>query len=411
MKISAENSIFVGANKKKSLYDLNVPTNWNGKLIIFLHGYMGYKDWGCWNLVSDFFTIHSYGFLKYNVSHNGGTTDNPIDFDDLESFSKNSYLNEIYDFQSILHLVEESFAEMPDIYVIGHSRGGGIALLQSDNGLIKKIATWAAIASIDNRFPTGKEFQAWKADRYYFKKNGRTSQQMPHHFSQYESYKKYSQRLNIESYCKNSTVPTLVVHGEQDSSVSIDEGKTISNWLGVDLTVIENENHTFGSSQPWKLDSLPSGLEQVCNETLAFFDEITVANSIEDREKHSLLSDLVKLAESDKKIRDSEFQFLLSIARQLGVTKSNFKRIFEENIEFNPPRLELDRIIQFQRLIHMMNIDLEASKEEINYIIDIGMRLGLHPSSVNEVLNTMNDYPNKVIPPAKLIEIFKAFNN
>ena len=62
---------------------------------------MGYKDWGCWNLVEQFFIENNYAFLKYNVSHNGGTIENPIDFDDLNAFSENNYSKEIEDFEAI----------------------------------------------------------------------------------------------------------------------------------------------------------------------------------------------------------------------------------------------------------------------------------------------------------------------
>ena len=68
---SNKNKIFTGANKKKSLYDLDIPENWNQKLIIFIHGYMGYKDWGCWNLVSDYFTFNHLLdlFLDHFLDH------------------------------------------------------------------------------------------------------------------------------------------------------------------------------------------------------------------------------------------------------------------------------------------------------------------------------------------------------
>ncbi len=411
MHISLKNAVYIGAEGRQSVYDLNVPGNWNGTLIIFLHGYMGYKDWGCWNLVSDYFTEHGYGFLKYNVSHNGGTVEQPIDFPDPEAFSRNSYINEVYDFQAILHVVEEAFDDFPDIYLIGHSRGGGIALLQSDNGHVKKISTWAAISRIETRFPKGKEFDAWKEDGYYFKKNGRTNQQLPHHFSQFESYEQFKGRLDISTYCQNSTTPTLVIHGDKDESVDIREGREIARWLGTELTVIEGEQHTFGSKQPWEHDFLPSGLEKVCVETLAFFDGERDKNSPEDLEKWSLLSDLVKLAQTDNTVREAEFQFLLSIAAQLGITKEEFKKIFEEYIEFNPPKMELDRIVQFQRLILLMNVDLEVDEAEIDYIRDIGIRMGLHPAATNEVLARMHEYPNKVIPPTILLEIFRTFHN
>ena len=34
-----------------------------------------------------------------------------------------------------------------------------------------------------------------------------------------------------------------------------------------------------------------------------------------------------------------------------------FLKVFDENISFQPPKLEGDRIVQFQRLILLMNVD------------------------------------------------------
>ena len=48
---------------EKLLIDLSIPQINNGKLIIFIHGYMGYKDWGCWNLVERYFNKRIILFL------------------------------------------------------------------------------------------------------------------------------------------------------------------------------------------------------------------------------------------------------------------------------------------------------------------------------------------------------------
>jgi hypothetical protein len=130
-----------------------------------------------------------------------------------------------------------------------------------------------------------------------------------------------------------------------------------------------------------------------------------------ENEKLGLLAQLVQMAQSDDKIRDVEFQFLLSLAAQMGVTKDEFKRLFEENIEFQPPKLESERIVQFQRLILLMNVDLEIDESELDYIKDLGIRMGLHPMATNAVLKEMHNYENKVIPPARLIEIFSTYHN
>lgn len=270
---SLKNKIYVGANGRNSVYDIEIPDDWNNKLIVFIHGYMGYKDWGCWNLVSDYFTDRNFGFLKYNVSHNGGTVENPIDFDDLEAFSHNSYSKEREDLTVILKLVESNFEELPLIHLIGHSRGGGIALLQSTNSKISKIASWAGICTIKDRFPKGERLAKWKAEGVYFHENSRTKQLMPHDYSQYESFLENEKHLNIEAACKSSIVPTIIIHGNNDTSVQISEGEQICSWLKQDLIVIPEANHTFNSSQPWSSNEMSEALKKVCNLTLDFFNQ------------------------------------------------------------------------------------------------------------------------------------------
>jgi len=129
------------------------------------------------------------------------------------------------------------------------------------------------------------------------------------------------------------------------------------------------------------------------------------------KEKHSLLTELIKLARSDNQLREQEYTFLLSIAQSLDVSKEDFDHLFEEYIEFAPPESEFDRILQFHRLVLLMNIDQETSDVEVNFLKNIGIRMGLSPKATNRVLTEMNKYPNKVVPAEKLIEIFKEQYN
>jgi len=129
------------------------------------------------------------------------------------------------------------------------------------------------------------------------------------------------------------------------------------------------------------------------------------------KEKLSLLTELIKLARCDHKVREQEYEFLLTIAQSINVSKKDFDSLFEKYIEFIPPESEFDRILQFHRLVLVMNVDQETSDLEIKFIKDIGIRLGLNPFATNQVLADMNKYPEKVIPPEKLIEIFKAHYN
>lgn len=131
----------------------------------------------------------------------------------------------------------------------------------------------------------------------------------------------------------------------------------------------------------------------------------------EHNEKLGLLAQLVQLAQSDDDFKENEFQFLLAIAAQMGVTKDDFKQIFEQNIQFQPPKFEAERILQFQRLILLMNVDLEINEDELEYIKSAGIRMGLHPAATNTVLTEMHQYKNNIIPPKRLIEIFQTYHN
>ena len=110
----------------------------NGKqkpVVIFCHGYKGYKDWGAWNLMVDSFLNENFFFVKFNFSHNGGTLENPIDFPDLEAFGNNNFSLELDDLETIINWLlnhEEFDSEInkSNISLIGHSRGGGIFSLK-----------------------------------------------------------------------------------------------------------------------------------------------------------------------------------------------------------------------------------------------------------------------------------------
>jgi pimeloyl-ACP methyl ester carboxylesterase len=268
--INLKNQHFSGAANKQSLIDLVIPEDFNRKMILFIHGFMGYKDWGAWNLMQDFYTSKGFGFCKYNVSHNGTTIDNPTEFNDLSAFANNSYTKELEDLTSALNWVENKFDELPKIYLVGHSRGGGVALLGSKDERVYRVVTLAAISSIEKRFPEGKQLQVWETQGTKYTLNGRTNQKMPQLFSQYENYISNKELLDIQKACETSTKRTLVIHGDADTSVEIKEGHDIANWLKTRLFEIEEADHTFGAKEPWDSTELPEHLEKVCDLIIGF---------------------------------------------------------------------------------------------------------------------------------------------
>lgn len=268
--INLKNQHFSGAANKQSLIDLVIPEDFNGKMILFIHGFMGYKDWGAWNLMQDFYTTKGFGFCKYNVSHNGTTIENPTEFNDLTAFANNSYTKELEDLTSALNWLEIQFNELPKIYLVGHSRGGGIALLGAKDERVYRVVTLAAISSIEKRFPEAKQLKVWETQGTKYTLNGRTNQKMPQLFAQYEDYIAKKELLDIQKACETSTKRTLVIHGDADTSVDVEEGHEIAQWLKTRLFEIEEADHTFGAKEPWEFTELPDHLLKVCELIIGF---------------------------------------------------------------------------------------------------------------------------------------------
>ena len=128
-------------------------------------------------------------------------------------------------------------------------------------------------------------------------------------------------------------------------------------------------------------------------------------------EKLSILSEMISLARVDQAIKDSEFEFLWGVAEQLGVDRDDFETLFEEPVRNIIPKTLLERILQFHRLVLLMNVDREQTFKETDKLHNIGLRMGLPPSAIDQVLALMHQYPDKIIPPKTLIGIFKAYYN
>ena len=146
----------------------------NLPIVVFCHGYKGFKDWGPWNVIAKEFAKVGFFFLKFNFSHNGGTVDDVIDFPDLEAFGRNTYSLEIDDIGTVLDFIQsehkfEAQTNCSQISLIGHSRGGGMAIIRTSiDSRIIKLITWAAVSDIEARFPAGDELVKWKKDTNLF---------------------------------------------------------------------------------------------------------------------------------------------------------------------------------------------------------------------------------------------------
>jgi len=274
-----ETSILQRENKKPIILDVSFEANGNQKpVVIFCHGYKGFKDWGCWNVLASHIASADFFFLKFNFSHNGGTMEQPIDFPDLNAFGENNFIKELDDLEKVISWItstENKYStelNSQDIILVGHSRGGGIVTIKaSEDNRITKVITLAGASDYKSRFPVGDELAYWRKKGVAYIENTRTKQQMPHFIQFYDNFMENEARLTIATAAKNITIPHLIIHGTTDETVPFKEAEALHNWnKNSKLFAIENANHVFGGSHPWEGDSLPSDLELAVNEIISF---------------------------------------------------------------------------------------------------------------------------------------------
>lgn len=273
------NVVFSSCHDRKSVYDLRYNDNNVLKpLLIFCHGFKGFKDWGHFNLIADKFAQAELIVLKFNFTFNGGNDQEVIDFPDLNAFSENNYLKEVQDIHHMVALCENG--EIPltnwngDIFLLGHSRGGGmVTIAGAQNEKVSKVISWAGISDCISRLPAEKDLINWKEKEVRYIANGRTKQEMPMKYQFVEELMKNKELLSIEKACKTMVKPHLVIHGTRDEAVSYENARQINAWSTQSiLREIKEANHVFGGKHPWDDSILPEHTINAIEKTLEFLN-------------------------------------------------------------------------------------------------------------------------------------------
>lgn len=272
------NIILSRENDKPILLDVFMPkTVKYASIVIFCHGYKGFKDWGAWSLMGKHFADHGFCFVKFNFSHNGGTVEQPIDFPDLEAFGQNNYSKELEDLQDVInwaqsHFKNDATINVNSIYLIGHSRGGGIVTIcAEEDSRIKKVVTLAGVSDYESRFVKREQLENWRITGVRYVINGRTKQKMPHYYQFYEDFISNKNRLTIKRAVSNLKIPLLIIHGDKDTSVSLEEAQKLHQWQPKsELIIIEGADHVFNTRHPCLEESVSKELLYASKIIIAF---------------------------------------------------------------------------------------------------------------------------------------------
>jgi len=252
-------------------------------VVVFCHGFKGFKDWGPFPTWGRRLAEAGFVSILFNFSHNGVAPDEPTAFTELDKFAENTFTRELDDLDAVLDAVTEGhLAGMPidteRIGLMGHSRGGGTAILKTARDRrVRALVTWSAVSGFLERF-TEEQIEDWEAHGYTTVVNSRTGQEMRLNRVLYDDARAHRDALDVQAAARDIDGPWLIVHARDDEAVPFAEAETL-HAANPDAELVEAQGgHTFGGGHPFDGD-VPASLNAVWERTIYFFETHLVKQS------------------------------------------------------------------------------------------------------------------------------------
>lgn len=226
-----------------------------GPAVVIHHGFKGFKDYAFLPPFAE--RLARAGFTAVTLSVSGSGVDPEGNFTHLDRFAVNTYSRELDDLGAVVRALAagELGTEAPSsIGLVGHSRGGGMALcLARETPAIGALVTWAAISTV--RRHTDRELEAWRQAGSIEILNSRTRQYLPLAYEVVEDCLRHEHdRFDILGAARTLQRPWLLVHGTEDETVPLAEGEALAAATTdprFESCWIEGAGHTFGAVHPW----------------------------------------------------------------------------------------------------------------------------------------------------------------
>src|SRR5262245_41803301 len=198
--------------------------------VVVCHGFKGFKDWGFFPWLGERLADAGFVAVRFNFSGSGIGSD-PLEFTELDRFAADTVSQQVDDLGTVLDALSAGRlapggATSGPIAVLGHSRGGGVAILRArEDARIDAVVTWAGVATFQRW--SQDERCAWRAQGRAEFPNTRTGQIMRVDATFLDDLERNAGRLDVLRAAAELEVPLLVVHGGSDTSVPPSEATAL----------------------------------------------------------------------------------------------------------------------------------------------------------------------------------------
>jgi len=243
-------------------------------VVVVAHGFKGFLDWGFFPALASLLAERRLAVVRFNFS-GAGVRPGEDFVSDLDAFRRNTISQELDDLGTVLAAVGTDLApesiDRDRIGLVGHSRGGGVAVLAASGDdppvELRALVTWAAVATFD-RFPP-EAVDRWRRQGAHIIVNARTGQELPLGVEILDDFERNREQLDLEAAASAVRPPWLIVHGDVDPTVPVDEGRSLAALApNARYVEIAGGDHVFGASHPFHGPTPP--LIEALNETQAW---------------------------------------------------------------------------------------------------------------------------------------------
>jgi pimeloyl-ACP methyl ester carboxylesterase len=246
--------------------------------VVLVHGFKGFARFAFFPWLADRLVAAGLNAVTFNFSGSGVGEDMET-FTNHDAFAENTYARELHDLGRVLAESERRGWVGPQCGLFGHSRGGGVALLQAARDVrVRALVTWSAIATVKRW--TDAETDEWRARGYVEIPNTRTGQTHRVNTTLLDEVEEHHHgRLNLRVAAATLLCPWLIVHGDADETVPFAEAEELleASEGRAELLRIAGASHVFNVAHG-KAASSPQ-LDEAMDHTVRFFVERLVARS------------------------------------------------------------------------------------------------------------------------------------
>ena len=242
--------------------------------VVCCHGFKGFKDWGFHPWLGARLAESGLAAVHFNFSRNGVRAADG-DIEDLDAFRGNTLSLERDDLDVVLDALLsgglDAAVDSSLLGLLGHSRGGGIALLAASERIeVKALVTWAAVSHFD-RIGDEAVLAEWRRTGVFEVVNSRTGQKLPMGVAFLDDVLDHLDRLDLSAAASRLRAPWLLVHGRADETVPFDEAEALHAASGrrALLLALDGAGHTFGAVHPFAGET--PGLREAAAATVAHF--------------------------------------------------------------------------------------------------------------------------------------------